>query len=645
MTATTVKDRNALRIGRVTATYLVPRDHPAPARVRLQLDDVFRRDVVAACARRFGPFCDDADPSVWFVRRLAVDLSVNVAWTSDRLSEAWASEVTRSLRRRLRNGDDGEEVLRFPNRAVWLAQFLRDIADGVAWSKWYYESLNGLRTLPLSAALREAICREPHSGEAALRKLAENLRLGKILTAMSDADCRTVWRTFCAQDDRVEAETLSSDHLRTAARAWRNIRTFEPNYRATLELFCALPDAMQPERSALRQAIAALLALVRGVNSRQGRQFNRVLERGQMRSLVSLVGSEGVESLAGLFARDRAAVLEVARELRSGKIGRTLTVVDGETVTTFSAFGGIFFLLPRLVELDLEESAAALPEFEGEPPLALTRFLVMLKCLGGARAPHAFFDPVLRQVAGISTDLDAESVRVWARSVTREQAGEFQKRWAACCRRRGVVGNRFYSVHPVRRGKMLILSDCERGCWLRAERSVAALTEVLTARPAEELPEALLCDPSLVKNLQARIADIPMRAWNSPEVSEWAAQDAALATCLEHTHPPDDDLNYLSLSTLLRGTRHLDLTLSLAAREVLRAFAWRLPGFAWSSCEYLGTNFLDTNANIEAGWGGWLVRLTRPPLHVVLAMTGAAHDSYHLPWLDKLRIQLTTGES
>jgi len=420
-------------IRRVNATYLVARDHPASVSVRAQLDDVVRRDVAAACARRFGPLSDDADPSVWFVRHLAVDISVNAAWTPERLSEAWAAEVTRSLNRRLRHGDDGEEVLRFPNRAVWLAQFLRDLADGVAWSKWYYDSLDGLRALPLHAALREAICREPRTGEAALRQSAEDLRLETILRAMSDTDCRAVWRTFREQDAGTEAETLNAQHLRTVARTWQNKCTLEPNHRAALVLFFALTDADTPQRArpALRQAIAALLALVDGIHSARSEQFSRTLERGQLASLVCSVGAEGVESLADLLARDGAAVLEIAGELRSRKAGPSPTVLAGETETTFTPLGGVFFLLPHFAELGLGECAAVLPEFEGRPPLALVRFLVMLKCLGGARAPRAFFDPLLRELAGVPPDLNAESVRAWSRKVTRKAARDFHRRWSS----------------------------------------------------------------------------------------------------------------------------------------------------------------------------------------------------------------------
>ena len=136
-----------------------------------------------------------------------------------------------------------------------------------------------------------------------------------------------------------------------------------------------------------------------------------------------------------------------------------------------------------------------------------------------------------------------------------------------------------------------------------------------------------------------------MRVWNFFEAPACGTEEASVATCLERARPPDDDLTYMSLASLLRNARHLDLALSVAARGVLGSFAWRLPGFAWSSADFLYTNFLDVTATVEPEAEHWLVRLTRPPLHIVLAMTGTAHDTYHVSWLDERRVQLATSAS
>jgi hypothetical protein len=62
--------------------------------------------------------------------------------------------------------------------------------------------------------------------------------------------------------------------------------------------------------------------------------------------------------------------------------------------------------------------------------------------------------------------------------------------------------------------------------------------------------------------------------------------------------------------------------LALIAAIVLRRFAHRLPGFAESTPEHLWRNFLDFEAIVEADAKRVVVRCGRPPLHLVLTLTG-----------------------
>ena len=310
--------------------------------------------------------------------------------------------------------------------------------------------------------------------------------------------------------------------------------------------------------------------------------------------------------------------------------------VDTKTEQLFTSFGGIFHLLPHLIEIDLEKCAAALPEFGDAEPTALVRFLVFLKCLGRPRAARAFFDPLLREIADVPQDINADEIRAWARKVTPEMAGDFQARWTACCRRSGAINSRWLCIRSARRGRLLVVADGERNLWLRAVRSVDELSQALQAIHQSQFTDH---ESPLSTALRSRarldasinLAGVPVLAWNSAEATKHAAEDSALATCLAHARPPDEDLNYLNLISLLRGARPLDLALSLIARAVLRGFAWRLPGFAWSSAGYLYENFLDVAGTIQPEANRWIVRLARPPLHIVLAMTGADAGSVFPP--------------
>src|SRR5262245_34846010 len=138
---------SALRVGRLNVTCLVPREHSSPLTLRSQMAIIAERQLPSAFASVLGPLCPENDASVWFIRRLDVDVGVDASWESGRLAQVWSQPVTRELLRSVNSGEDGGDVLRFANRAAYLAQFLCDLADGVAWSKWYYTSFDGLRAL------------------------------------------------------------------------------------------------------------------------------------------------------------------------------------------------------------------------------------------------------------------------------------------------------------------------------------------------------------------------------------------------------------------------------------------------------------------------------------------------------------------
>ena len=95
------------------------------------------------------------------------------------------------------------------------------------------------------------------------------------------------------------------------------------------------------------------------------------------------------------------------------------------------------------------------------------------------------------------------------------------------------------------------------------------------------------------------------------------------------------DLSYLTLPDSLRLSPELDCVLSVAAQNLLRSFSWRLPGFASSSLPYLSTNFLDFSGSLEEEPRRRLVRLGRPPLHLILNLTGKSRQTYRLSWLDE----------
>src|SRR6266550_2160007 len=92
---------SGVRINRLNVTCLVPRDHPSPGTVRSRLDAVIQRQVLSAFAGAFAGIRPDDDESIYFVRRLDLDLAVVAGWELEKVAALWAAEWARTLSRLL----------------------------------------------------------------------------------------------------------------------------------------------------------------------------------------------------------------------------------------------------------------------------------------------------------------------------------------------------------------------------------------------------------------------------------------------------------------------------------------------------------------------------------------------------------------
>jgi hypothetical protein len=90
------------------------------------------------------------------------------------------------------------------------------------------------------------------------------------------------------------------------------------------------------------------------------------------------------------------------------------------------------------------------------------------------------------------------------------------------------------------------------------------------------------------------------------------------------------DALHLALPPAWCASRRMRRRIAGLAHTALRGFARRLPGFADSSADFLWRNFLQTGARVEFEPGAIRVFVARPPLDVVLSLTGAGRAAFRL---------------
>jgi hypothetical protein len=515
-----------LRVATIEAVYLVADRHPSPERLARQLDDVVRKELPAALHAMLMPLVKSSDPALWFIRRLDAPVDVNAAWEPAAIARSWAGQICRALAPDLCGAGDGTNVIRFPDRAAYLARFVLDAASGSAWSQWIYRSFDGLRALPVAAAIRTALLDDAALGLVALQRLSLR-ELTAVIDALTEADAKRTLSALAGDHDAASLDTA----VAAVAAVWSSVAASCDVLsvpRAALALFVRATAAGAELCGAcvVAQAIAALAAIVRTHPASVVRDLRSALASGDMTRVRDIAGAAAplLESLA------RRSQLDAAFWTAGPMPAAQRPATDVRT----TRFGGALLLLPLLDALPLDAIAADWPPLGRTTAVQMLRWLVLVKCLGRPRLDAAFRDPVLRDLLHIAPEIGWSDTAAWLATL-----GEARRR---------------------------------------------ALARAFTA----------------------------------------ASRGASAAA----------DLAYLAMPRLTGIDPNWKRVLTFGAQRVMWRFAGRLPGFAESRYAYLHRNFLEFVATLEFEPARIVVRLGRPPLHLMLGLTGASRGTMQFDWLD-----------
>lgn len=629
---------SSLRVWRLRAEYLIAAEHPSPQSLRARLDETIEKVLPQTLATHLTPLAPTDDPSLCFIRRLELDVSVNAVAETERTGEVWAAQFTRALASEMEADETSGNVVRFADRAAYLAQFLCDLADGCAWGKWFYRSFAGLRMLPLSAALRTALCGEPAGGLAALRQLEERAA-AKVLQGLTEQDALRVFEMLADGTDEMD----EADCFRVLAATWKvfgsQLSALE-EHKAALRLYLlALREKSDRAGRTLQRAARALSRLSRCLRESSGarrEQLLAALHDGAAAKLFIIVAANDANPLLPLLC----CPPEVLRAFGDAH-GQVRTP---ETTSLATPFGGVFLLLPLLAELPLAAATRGWAGHGDHTAETLARWLLLIKCGGRERAAQVCNDALLRELLGIAPAFTLPDLIEWQAAISPAQLARFAAEMEAHQRMYGTVGGETLLLVATKTsdGRVAVLFDCARGCWLfigdydprRPQRLIERLRERCASAASCRV---LLCDQIFVNSL--RVALPTWSVVNREDEDAALGQTAAVET-LARVGQTNDDLNYLSLPVSMRRRRDVDFAFSVAAQHVMRAFAWRLPGFAHSGLPYLHRNFLDFAGSVEIEPARRVVRLGRPPLHLVLSLTGMTRQTYRLSWLDDYPLAL-----
>jgi hypothetical protein len=417
---------SSLHVDHIRAQYLIASDHPAPQSVKQRLDDALSKNLADSLRVALSSWFSDDDPSIWFVRQLDVNLDLNLDWNPEQVGKTWATQLVRKLSRDLKE-DSAHGIIRFPNRAAYLASFLRDLATGDAWSKWYYTSFDGLRMLPVSAAIATAIRNDVETSLPALLQLSTK-DLIKVLDALSTQGARRVL-------DAIAEQRPALDESRCFVELWNIWKRDESELLYTSnELSGALRLYLEVERRehaggpTLQRAALALVRLVMCLNSgSRNENVLRALLNGDIAELYVAAGAEDAEVLLPFTHCPTELLQEIWTTVSATP---DPTSYERASDKAYTSFGGVFILLPLLDRLPLDELTEGWPDVDQQRAVSLARFIVLVKCMGRERFNRAWNDPLLRELLQIGPRISTDLMNDWSR-ISRRAIESFLQRLTA----------------------------------------------------------------------------------------------------------------------------------------------------------------------------------------------------------------------
>jgi len=365
-----------LSIGTLRTTLVVSLEQPNPDDLGNQIRSALIAGLRERLARRLERSADSSN-AVWVIRSIRADALVNAAWGADEIAYTVATGLAHSLSKEMSGSGDGINSIRFESRAAQLAQYLIDRLDHTA-NRWYHARFDGLRALPLSAALRTALTTDPAEGLSALQHLSALARR-RAAEAMTTADCRRVLHDFGLIDDRgglcvaIEAVTI----------AWSDEHRPDREDAAALWLFASV-SGNRVGGATLERAIHLFVETIAGRRRSDRRQQSR-----------------------GAFNTETALV-------RKATVGAT------DAIRSWSSAGGVFLLLPDVDVEQLHQLSWRLTDDEAisERCLAL---LTLGVALNGTWSPALGTDSVLLDLFRIPVSIDLS--HIWSTATAAEQAG------------------------------------------------------------------------------------------------------------------------------------------------------------------------------------------------------------------------------
>ncbi|GGJ24263.1 hypothetical protein [Neoroseomonas lacus] len=331
------------------------------------------------------------DDGVLLLRRLAIDLTIPAGASGSAVAARLAEALAAGLRRA---AADGRAVVRFDSVAGHSAAFLAALVDGSAWGRWWFVGFDGVRALPLPAAIRTVLLRDPAIALAMLAAMPAAVR-AQVLAALGSAEARRVIDVLRAREPATAPDAAWAPVVAALDAAGA-----EPEPIAVLALAAAAE--LVPGRLRVAECLARLTTWMEAApDAAEAWLATGTIPAGLEPATATLLAATPAAGRAALAARRQALPQAAPRP----------------AVALHVPLGGYALLCPGLLDWPIEADVAAWPDLDDTPAADVLRLLTLAAAAGPARAGSLWREAAFREVFAVAPRTVEADLRAWARRI------------------------------------------------------------------------------------------------------------------------------------------------------------------------------------------------------------------------------------
>lgn len=617
------------------------------------------------------------DPAVYCLRRVNVRLVLDgaMAETEANLARRWADRIGSAVVGCIaRDGDSSGNFVRFNDEIDYVAHFVLDLLNDIAWERWYYGAFSKLRGRPKKEAVLFLLIEHQEHLAALLRRLDILECLDRVLALIDESAARALW----AEVRETRGELYNADGYRIFVRSAIRILSLlcvwsasAPSESSVLEEYLEGRPLM-PDWTDRRSLAAAVLNVIRHATGRAyvlGLNPETVQKLSEISEQVSLefdwLDVEWLyNALLAILAEASPRLQQTALPSRSP----TSTPLHRQIVERIRDL-----LRARKVTLDLAETdmalnamrlyaalAAADPELASRPAARgiIDHLLICARSIAEASDPYK----ILAAMRAGSDAASFESLPRRAQDAVRNASAYGPTAIEAL---EEIVASK--ATRHTEAQESLLQTDCA-GLFLAARAIIdARIPQLAVASGAGPVSSVLLAIGIVwmgTRALRDSMTDEGLAFWCGLAPQEHSATEllsaldvagcrrllvkvrelfedrASLDSSLKDVAAPDTCLADLT-ADLPPGVM-IDESLSLVAIYAIRLWAQWLPGLSKSSPPYLLRNLLRRAGTLHIGDHRVEVRLRPGPFDIVLEMASYTKELSEVTWLGgrKLTFQI-----